>query len=112
MVKFSRLSNPSINTSILSSNESDLTSEEFQNCTSENEIAIEAISEKLSEVTALAEELDQALRSAQQDCSILTCSATSASVTSSEPETVVSVKRIMDTSASPEVFRFKSQRCV
>lgn len=61
----------------------------------DNEIAIEVISEKLSEVTALAEELDQALHSAQQDCSILT-----SSVTSSEPETVVSVKTVMDNEVS------------
>ncbi|KAL1501727.1 hypothetical protein ABEB36_007003 [Hypothenemus hampei] len=33
-----------------------------------NEIPIETISEKLSEVTQLSEELDQALTSAQQDC--------------------------------------------
>lgn len=32
-----------------------------------NAIAVEGISEKLAEVTSLAEELDQALRSAQQD---------------------------------------------
>lgn len=32
-----------------------------------NAIAVEGITEKLAEVTSLAEELDQALRSAQQD---------------------------------------------
>lgn len=32
-----------------------------------NAVAVEGISEKLAEVTSLAEELDQALRSAQQD---------------------------------------------
>jgi FKBP-type peptidyl-prolyl cis-trans isomerase (trigger factor) len=78
-----------------------LGSEEGGDSAGDNEIAIEAISERLTEVTGLAEELDQALHSAQQDCSVLTSSATSTSITSSEPETVVSVKTVMD--ANPEV---------
>lgn len=35
-----------------------------------NAVAVEAINEKLAEVTGLAEELDQALRSAHQDSSV------------------------------------------
>ena len=90
-------SSPSIDT--------DLGSEEGESTGSagDNEIAIEAISERLTEVTGLAEELDQALHSAQQDCSVLTSSATFASVTSSEPETVVSVNTVMDAPTNPEV---------
>ncbi|RZC40718.1 hypothetical protein BDFB_002334, partial [Asbolus verrucosus] len=84
------------------SNDTELASEEVPDSAGDNEIAIEAISERLTEVTGLAEELDQALHSAQQDCSILTSSATSTSITSSEPETVVSVKTVMDASPNPE----------
>lgn len=44
--------------------------EELSDAAFKNAVAIEAISEKLAEVTSLAEELDQALRSAQQDSAI------------------------------------------
>lgn len=43
----------------------------------DNAIAVEAITERLTEVTDLAEELDQALQSAQQDCAISTAPTTS-----------------------------------
>lgn len=60
-----------------------------------NEIAVEAISEKLSEVTSLAEELDQALHSAQQDCLVLTTSTSTSTTTLTEPTT--SFRKIMET---------------
>lgn len=44
----------------------------IDSCPEDNIVAVEAISERLAEVTALAEELDQALQSAQQDCAIST----------------------------------------
>ncbi|XP_048520362.1 SEC14 domain and spectrin repeat-containing protein 1-B-like [Dendroctonus ponderosae] len=57
--------------------------DEFQklcnNSIKNNEIAIEAISERLSEVTQLSEELDQALKSAQQDCIVFSTTSTSTS---------------------------------
>lgn len=59
-----------------------------------NEIAVEAISEKLSEVTSLAEELDQALHSAQQDCLVLTTSTSTSTTTLTEPTT--SFRKIME----------------
>ena len=46
----------------------------------ENATAIEAISERLTEVTQLAEELDQTLTSAQQDCSVGSPAALSAPI--------------------------------
>lgn len=55
-----------------------------QNSIQDNEIAIEAISEKLSEVTQLSEELDQALKSAQQDCIVFSTVSTSTTATTSE----------------------------
>ncbi|CAG9824337.1 unnamed protein product [Phaedon cochleariae] len=65
-----------------------------------NEIAVEAISEKLAEVTGLAAELDQELQSAQQDCLIFTPTSTSTPTTSStsisDPITVLSLKRAME----------------
>ncbi|XP_050302710.1 titin-like isoform X2 [Anthonomus grandis grandis] len=48
-----------------------------QNSVQNNEISIEAISEKLLEVTQLSEELDQALRSAQQDYLVFSTASTS-----------------------------------
>ncbi|KAF5297174.1 hypothetical protein FQA39_LY12189 [Lamprigera yunnana] len=55
----------------------------------DNEIAVEAITEKLIEVTNLAEEMDQALRSAQQDCGLLTASNSTTTSASTTPTTVV-----------------------
>lgn len=49
---------------------------EIVDSTDDNSIAVEAISERLTEVTDLAEELDQALQSAQQDCAISTVPTT------------------------------------
>lgn len=66
-----------------------------------NEIAVEAISEKLSEVTSLAEELDQALHSGQQDCLVLTTSTSTSTTTLTEPTTTF--RKIMD-SNPPEHF--------
>lgn len=55
-----------------------------------NEIAVEAISERLYEITALAEELDSTLQSAQQDCLVFTSISTSTSSLSGHisPETL------------------------
>lgn len=80
-----------------------------------NEIAVEAISEKLSEVTSLAEELDQALHSAQQDCLVLTTSTSTSTTTLTEPTT--SFRRIMETNPTEnEVSRvnyyYELSRCV
>ncbi|CAG9840250.1 unnamed protein product [Diabrotica balteata] len=53
------------------------TEEELQDVSdsvAKNEIAVEAISERLFEITALAEELDSAIQSAQQDCLVFTTS--------------------------------------
>lgn len=70
-----------------------------------NEIAIEAISERLTEVTGLADELDQALNSAQQDCSVLTETVlTSSASTSTSTLTEHSeFRRSMENSAETEV---------
>lgn len=46
-----------------------------------NQTALEAITEKLTEVTELAEEVDQALFSAQQDCAISTTSSSTSTAT-------------------------------
>lgn len=46
-----------------------------------NQTALEAITEKLTEVTELAEEVDQALFSAQQDCAISTTSSSTSTGT-------------------------------
>lgn len=46
-----------------------------------NQTAIEAITEKLTEVTNLAEEVDQALQSAHQDCAISTTSSSTSTAT-------------------------------
>lgn len=67
---------------------------------SSNAIAVEAISEKLSEVTGLAEELDQALRSAQQDCSF---PSTSSGTTYTVPIVItpaISGRRLLETSST------------
>lgn len=59
--------------------------------TGNNSIAIEAISERLTEVTNLSEELDQTLKNAQQDCAILTTAATSTTVvTNTVPVSIIS----------------------
>ncbi|XP_066257903.1 SEC14 domain and spectrin repeat-containing protein 1-B [Euwallacea similis] len=49
-----------------------------------NEISIEIITEKLLEVTQLSEELDQALKSAQEDCIVFSTVPTSSTIISSE----------------------------
>lgn len=68
----------------------------------DNIIAVEAISEKLIEVTDLAEELDQALRSAQQDCGLLSLSSSTSTSGSTTPTTIVnmSTKKPYDGSIS------------
>lgn len=71
---------------------------------SSNAVAVEAISERLSEVTGLAEELDQALRSAQQDCAFPTISTGTSSVTIPiviTPSVSTSVKKVSDVSSVP-----------
>lgn len=59
-----------------------------------NATAIESISERLSEVTGLAEELDMALRGAQQDCAL----NTSTTSTLTPP-----IKKIFDGTATTTV---------
>lgn len=64
----------------------------------ENAVAVEAISEKLTEVSNLAEELDQTLESAQQDCAITTTpTVTVATTTSVTSSTDVPIVQISDT---------------
>lgn len=59
--------------------------------TGNNATAIEAISERLTEVTSLSEELDQTLKNAQQDCAILPTAATSTTVvTNTVPISIIS----------------------
>ncbi|KAF5301257.1 hypothetical protein FQR65_LT00957 [Abscondita terminalis] len=57
----------------------------------DNAIAVEAITEKLIEVSSLAEEMDQELRSAQQDCGLLTVNSSTSTSASTTPTTVVSI---------------------
>lgn len=71
--------------------------EESFDSVEDNDIAVEAISERLSEVTGLAEELDQTLQSAQQDCSIL---SNSRDDLSEDLSTGSFLRRIMDTEPS------------
>lgn len=56
-----------------------------------NAIAVEGITEKLAEVTSLAEELDQALRSAQQD--------------STAPSSAITIPIVVTPSISGNVLR-------
>ncbi|KAF7280803.1 hypothetical protein GWI33_005466 [Rhynchophorus ferrugineus] len=77
-----------------------------QNSIENNEIAIEAISEKLAEVTQLSEELDQALKSAQQDCIVFSTASTSTTNLFNEVNNnyITSYKKtdVMDVNKSPE----------
>ncbi|KAK4877376.1 hypothetical protein RN001_009882 [Aquatica leii] len=68
----------------------------------DNAIAVEAITEKLIEVTSLAEEMDQALRSAQQDCGLLTTNSSTSTSASTTPTTVISIstKTVLDDSSN------------
>lgn len=59
-----------------SKDDRDTESSDQDEITGNNATAIEAISERLTEVTSLSEELDQTLKNAQQDCAILTTAAT------------------------------------
>ncbi|XP_031348623.1 titin isoform X3 [Photinus pyralis] len=68
----------------------------------DNAVAVEAITEKLAEVTSLAEEMDQALLSAQQDCGLLTATSSTTTSASTTPTTVVcmSTKATFDDNSS------------
>ncbi|KAJ8954874.1 hypothetical protein NQ318_016810, partial [Aromia moschata] len=78
--------------------------EELCDSIANNEIAVEAISERLTEVTGLAEELDQALHSAQQDCLVLTTTSTSTSSLVDPASAAASTKKAMENSpTNPEV---------
>lgn len=87
--------------------------DEFQklcnNSIKNNEIAIEAISERLSEVTQLSEELDQALKSAQQDCIVFSTTSTSTSTVGEVNNNYIDLpKSEMDNENKPfEVGRFR-----
>lgn len=73
-----------------SKDDRDTESSDQEEITGSNATAIEAISERLTEVTSLSEELDQTLKNAQQDCAILTTAATSTSIiTNSVPVPLV-----------------------
>lgn len=63
--------------------------QEEQNINESNATAVEAISDRLAEVTGLAEHLDMALRGAQEDCAL------SASTT-----VTPTIKKIFDGTAS------------
>ncbi|KRT84247.1 hypothetical protein AMK59_991 [Oryctes borbonicus] len=74
-----------------SKDEGDTESSDAEEITGNNATAIEAISERLTEVTSLSEELDQTLKNAQQDCAILTTAATSTTVvTNTVPVSIIS----------------------
>ncbi|KAJ8922121.1 hypothetical protein NQ315_004055, partial [Exocentrus adspersus] len=84
--------------SFASSDSEDL--EELCDSIANNEIAVEAISERLTEVTGLAEELDQALHSAQQDCLVFSTASTS---TSSLTEPINTISKTMESNpTNPE----------
>ncbi|KAG5897359.1 hypothetical protein JTB14_030242 [Gonioctena quinquepunctata] len=78
--------------------------EELCDSITNNAIAVEAISEKLAEVTGLAEELDQTLHSAQQDCSVLSSSSSTSTSTStiSDPITSLFLRKTMDDTIGTE----------
>lgn len=65
-----------------------------------NQTAIEAITEKLTEVTNLAEEVDQALQSAHQDCAISTTSSSTSTAT-----TTISVDYLINNEITPTPTR-------
>ncbi|GJQ70963.1 hypothetical protein Trydic_g879 [Trypoxylus dichotomus] len=74
-----------------SKDDRDTESSDPDEITGNNATAIEAISERLTEVTSLSEELDQTLKNAQQDCAILTTAATSTTVvTNTVPVSIIS----------------------
>lgn len=73
-----------------SKDEKDTEISDTDEITGNNATAIEAISERLTEVTSLSEELDQTLKNAQQDCAILTTAATSTTVTNIIPISIIS----------------------
>lgn len=82
--------------------------EELCDSIANNEIAVEAISERLTEVTGLAEELDQAIHSAQQDCLVFSTASTSTTSLTEPINTISTVCKAMENNpTNPEVSLLK-----